>query len=211
MMDQVTPTPFSIADLRARFAAQPQAHAGDDYGDHRFNPGHPRLHRAKPLREAAVLIPIVDHQDDATVLLTKRAETLRNHSGQVAFPGGTVDPTDASPEAAALREASEEIGLGRDHIEVIGRMPDYVAGSGYRIAPVLGIVRPPFQLTLNAEEVDLAFEVPLRFLMDPANHIRDSRIWNDLEWFFYDMPYGDRRIWGVTAGIIRTLYERLYG
>ncbi|WP_404927988.1 CoA pyrophosphatase [Mesorhizobium sp. ORM16] len=210
-MDQVTPTPFSIADLRARFAAQPQAHAGDDYGDHRFNPGHPRLHRAKPLREAAVLIPIVDHQDDATVLLTKRAETLRNHSGQVAFPGGTVDPTDASPEAAALREASEEIGLGRDHIEVIGRMPDYVAGSGYRIAPVLGIVRPPFQLTLNAEEVDLAFEVPLRFLMDPANHIRDSRIWNDLEWFFYDMPYGDRRIWGVTAGIIRTLYERLYG
>lgn len=210
MMDQVTPTPFSIADLRARFAAQPQAHAGDDYGDHRFNPGHPRLHRAKPLRDAAVLIPIVDHQGDATVLLTKRAETLRNHSGQVAFPGGTIDATDASPEAAALRETFEEIGLRRDHIEVIGRMPDYVAGSGYRIAPVLGIVRPPFQLALNAEEVDLAFEVPLRFLMDPANHIRDSRIWNDLEWFFYDMPYGDRRIWGVTAGIIRTLYERLY-
>ncbi|MBZ9810054.1 CoA pyrophosphatase [Mesorhizobium sp. BR1-1-9] len=209
-MDQVTPTPFSIADLRARFAAQPQAHAGDDYGDHRFNPGHPRLHRAKPLRDAAVLIPIVDHQGDATVLLTKRAETLRNHSGQVAFPGGTIDATDASPEAAALRETFEEIGLRRDHIEVIGRMPDYVAGSGYRIAPVLGIVRPPFQLALNAEEVDLAFEVPLRFLMDPANHIRDSRIWNDLEWFFYDMPYGDRRIWGVTAGIIRTLYERLY-
>jgi 8-oxo-dGTP pyrophosphatase MutT (NUDIX family) len=210
MMDQVSPAPFSSADFRARFAAQPDAHAGDDYGDHRFNPGHPRLHQGKALRNAAVLIPVVDHDGEATVLLTKRAEKLRSHSGQVAFPGGTIDTTDASPEAAALRETFEEIGLGRDRIEIIGRMPDYVAGSGYRIAPVLGIVRPGFQLTLNADEVDAAFEVPLRFLMDPANHKRDSRMWNDLEWFFYDMPYGDRRIWGVTAGIIRTLYERLY-
>jgi 8-oxo-dGTP pyrophosphatase MutT (NUDIX family) len=153
---------------------------------------------------------VVDHDGEATVLLTKRAEKLRSHSGQVAFPGGTIDSTDASPEAAALRETFEEIGLDQDRIEIIGRMPDYVAGSGYRIAPVLGIVQPGFQLSLNAEEVDAAFEVPLRFLMDPVNHKRDSRMWNDLEWFFYDMPYGDRRIWGVTAGIIRTLYERLY-
>jgi 8-oxo-dGTP pyrophosphatase MutT (NUDIX family) len=209
-MDQLSRVPFSSADFRARFAAQPDAHAGDDYGDHRFNPGHPRLNQSKPLRNAAVLIPVVDHDGEATVLLTKRAEKLRSHSGQVAFPGGTIDPTDASPEAAALRETFEEIGLGEDRIEIFGRMPDYVAGSGYRIAPVLGIVQPGFQLTLNAEEVDAAFEVPLRFLMDPVNHKRDSRIWNDLEWFFYDMPYGDRRIWGVTAGIIRTLYERLY-
>ena len=209
-MDQLSRVPFSSADFRARFAAQPDAHAGDDYGDHRFNPGHPRLNQSKPLRNAAVLIPVVDHDGEATVLLTKRAEKLRSHSGQVAFPGGTIDPTDASPEAAALRETFEEIGLGQDRIEIFGRMPDYVAGSGYRIAPVLGIVQPGFQLTLNAEEVDAAFEVPLRFLMDPVNHKRDSRIWNDLEWFFYDMPYGDRRIWGVTAGIIRTLYERLY-
>ena len=209
-MDRVSLMPFSSADFRARFAAQPDAHAGDDYGDHRFNPGHPRLNQSKPLRNAAVLIPVVDHEDEATVLLTKRAEKLRNHSGQVAFPGGTIDATDASPEAAALRETFEEIGLDQHRIEIIGRMPDYVAGSGYRIAPVLGIVQPGFQLTLNAEEVDAAFEVPLRFLMDPVNHKRDSRIWNDLEWFFYDMPYGDRRIWGVTAGIIRTLYERLY-
>ncbi|RUX31331.1 CoA pyrophosphatase [Mesorhizobium sp. M7A.F.Ca.US.011.01.1.1] len=209
-MDQVTPAPFSSADFRARFAVQPDAHAGDDYGDHRFNPGHPRLNQGMALRNAAVLIPVVDHEGDATVLLTKRAEKLRSHSGQVAFPGGTIDPTDPSAEAAALRETFEEIGLGRDRIEIIGRMPDYVAGSGYRIAPVLGIVLPGFQLTLNADEVDAAFEVPLRFLMDPANHKRDSRMWNDLEWFFYDMPYGERRIWGVTAGIIRTLYERLY-
>ncbi|TIV09835.1 MAG: CoA pyrophosphatase, partial [Mesorhizobium sp.] len=144
------------------------------------------------------------------VLLTKRAEKLRSHSGQVAFPGGTIDPTDPGPEATALRETFEEIGLDRDHIEIIGRMPDYVSGSGYRIVPVLAVVRPGFSLTLNADEVDAAFEVPLSFLMDPANHTRDSRMWNDLEWFFYDMPYGDQRIWGVTAGIIRTLYERLY-
>jgi len=208
-MDQVTP-PFSAEDFRTRVAAQPDAHEGDDFGDHRFNPDHPRLKQLKALRNAAVLIPVIDHGRDATVLLTKRAEKLRSHSGQVAFPGGTIDPTDPSPEAAALRETFEEIGLGQDHIEIIGRMPDYVAGSGYRIAPVLAIVQPGFSLTLNSEEVDAAFEVPLRFLMDPANHTRDSRMWNDLEWFFYDMPYGDRRIWGVTAGIIRTLYERLY-
>ncbi|AZO69510.1 MAG: CoA pyrophosphatase [Mesorhizobium sp.] len=209
-MDQVTPVPFSAEDFRARVAAQPLAHAADDYGDHRFNPGHPRLKLAKALRDAAVLIPVVDHGRDATVLLTKRAENLRNHSGQVAFPGGTIDPTDASPETAALRETFEEIGLGQDRIEIIGRMPDYVSGSGYRIAPVLGIVQPGFSLTLNSEEVDAVFEVPLRFLMDPANHGRDSRMWNDLEWVFYEMPYGGQRIWGVTAGIIRTLYERLY-
>ncbi|MGX5850138.1 CoA pyrophosphatase [Mesorhizobium sp. PL10] len=209
-MDQVTPPPFSTADFRARVAAQAEAHAGDDYGDHRFNPGHPRLTQLKALRDAAVLIPVVDHGREATVLLTKRAEKMRSHSGQVAFPGGTIDATDPTPEAAALRETFEEIGLGQDRIEIIGRMPDYVAGSGYRIAPVLAIVEPGFTLSLNADEVDAAFEVPLSFLMDPANHTRDSRMWNELEWFFYEMPYGGQRIWGVTAGIIRTLYERLY-
>lgn len=210
MMDQVMPLPFSAAGFRQRVAAQPLAHAGDDFGDHRFNPGHPRLKLAKAPRDAAVLIPVVDHGHEATVLLSRRAEKLRNHSGQVAFPGGTIDPTDASPEAAALRETSEEIGLDSDYIEIIGRLPDYVSGSGYRIAPVLGIVRPGFSLTLNSDEVDAVFEVPLGFLMDPANHTRDSRMWNDLEWFYYEMPYGGQRIWGVTAGIIRTLYERLY-
>ena len=144
------------------------------------------------------------------MILTKRAERLTNHSGQVAFPGGRIDPEDASPEDAALRETFEEIGLSREHIEIIGRMPDYVSGSGYRIAPVLSIVRPGFELTINEHEVDAVFEAPLSFLMDPANHRRDSRMWNEQEWFFYDMPYGGQRIWGVTAGIIRTLYERLY-
>lgn len=210
-MDQKAVLPFSAADFRARAAAQPDDDGAEVFGDHRFNPGHPRLSLSQAkLRDAAVLIPVVDRGDEATVLLTKRAERLRNHSGQVAFPGGAIDATDPTPEYAALRETMEEIGLGRDFIEVVGRMPDYVAGSGYRIAPVLGVVRPGFELTLNADEVDAAFEVPLRFLMDPANHARGSRMWQDLEWFFYEMPYDDRRIWGVTAGIIRTLYERLY-
>jgi 8-oxo-dGTP pyrophosphatase MutT (NUDIX family) len=157
-----------------------------------------------------VLIPVIDRGEEATVLLTKRAERLASHSGQVAFPGGRIDATDASPEAAALREAEEEIGLDTDHVEIIGRMPDYVSGSGYRIAPVLSIVRPGFALAINEHEVDAAFEVPLRFLMDPANHTQNSREFNERTWVFYDMPYGGQRIWGVTAGIIRTLYERLY-
>ncbi|MFI0847376.1 CoA pyrophosphatase [Mesorhizobium sp. IMUNJ 23232] len=202
---------YSTDDFRRRAAREENflAHPEED-GDHRFNPGHPRLHHAKGLRSAAVLIPVIDHGDQATVLLTKRAETLRNHTGQVAFPGGRIDPEDKSPEHAALREAEEEIGLAARQVEVLGRMPDYVSGSGYRIAPVLSIVRPGFELTINEDEVDAAFEVPLSFLMDPKNHTRDSRFWGDREWFYYDMPYGGRRIWGVTAGIIRTLYERLY-
>lgn len=209
-MDMPSALPFSAADFRARAVRQPAIKVGDDYGDHRFNPGHPRIALNRALRDAAVLIPVVDHGAQASVLLTKRAEKLRNHSGQVAFPGGTIDATDPTPEFTALRETMEEIGLAENFIEVIGRMPDYVSGSGYRIAPVLAIVRPGFALTLNPDEVDAAFEVPLSFLMDPANHRRDSRVWNDLEWFFYEMPYDGQRVWGVTAGIIRTLYERLY-
>lgn len=207
------PAPFSAEGFRLRAAAQhaPAGDEGQPYGDHRFNPGHPRLavERGR-LRPAAVLIPVVDHGAEATVLLTKRAETLRSHTGQVAFPGGRIDATDPSPEFAALRETAEEIGLDGGHIDVVGRMPDYVSGTGYRIAPVLSVVRPGFRLRLNPAEVDAAFEVPLRYLMDPANHRQASRMWNDLEWLFYEMPYDGRRIWGVTAGIIRTLYERLY-
>ena len=209
-MDNAVATHFSALDFRRRVEREREPEPDPDYGDHRFNPGFGHLIRRDNLRDAAVLIPVVVHGDEASVILTKRTEKLRNHSGQVAFPGGRIDPTDPTPEFAALRETVEEIGLGEDHVEVVGRMPDYVAGSGYRIAPVLGIVRPGFHLTINPHEVDTAFEVPLRFLMDPANHHQSSRMWNDKEWVFYDMPYGGQRIWGVTAGIIRTLYERLY-
>jgi 8-oxo-dGTP pyrophosphatase MutT (NUDIX family) len=210
MSSVIDARPFSAEDFRIRALVDRGPHENFDYGDHSFNPGHPRVTGPRALRDAAVLIPVVDHGAEASVILTKRAETLRNHTGQVAFPGGRIDPSDVSPEAAALREAEEEIGLDAAHVEVIARMPDYVSGSGYRIAPVLSIVRPGFSLTLNPHEVDAAFEVPLRFLMDPTNHIRESREFDKQLWTYYDMRHGERRIWGVTAGIIRTLYERLY-
>ena len=209
-MIDVKTAPFSAEDFRLRAAIDRGPHENFDYGDHQFNAGHPRVAGPRTLRDAAVLIPVVDHGPEASVILTKRSESLTSHSGQVAFPGGRIDATDVSPEAAALREAEEEIGLDPGHVEIVGRMPDYVSGSGYRIAPVLSIVRPGFQLTINEHEVDAAFEVPLRYLMDPANHTQNSREFDRRVWTYYDMPYGGQRIWGVTAGIIRTLYERLY-
>lgn len=212
-MDIATKTPFTADDLRRRVEAV--GDAVDDrgeYGDHRWNPDHPRLQELwkLSLRDAAVMIPVVEHQGEATVILTKRTEALRAHSGQVAFPGGRIDPTDPTAEFAALRETEEEIGLRPDQIEVIGRMPDYVAGSGFRISPIIGIVQPGFVLDVNADEVDAVFEVPLSFLMDPANQTQGSREWNGLEWKYYDMPYRGYRIWGVTAGVIRAFYERFY-
>lgn len=202
--------PFSAREFRTRAALETGPHHGSDYGDHRLNPDLRDMIVHDRLVDAAVLIPVVDHGEEATVLLTQRTEKLRSHSGQVAFPGGRIDPTDASPEEAALREAFEEIGLAASSVEIVGRMPDYVTGSGYRIAPVLGVVTPPFDLAINEHEVDAAFEVPLRFLMNVANHNRESRLWKEKERFYYTMPYGERFIWGITAGIIRTMYERLY-
>lgn len=209
-MVHARPAHYSAQDFRQRAAQEHLNDAAADYGDHMLNPDLRKTFVHDRLRDAAVLIPVVDHGDASTVILTKRAEKLKNHSGQIAFPGGRIDPTDVSAEAAAVRETIEEIGLTPSYIDVIGRLPDYVTGSGYRIAPVLGIVRPGFHLTLNPGEVDDAFEVPLGFLMDPLNHNRASRIFQDRERFFYAMPYEERYIWGVTAGIIRALYERLY-
>jgi 8-oxo-dGTP pyrophosphatase MutT (NUDIX family) len=209
-MDAITGRRFSADDFRLRALHEQGPHDGTDYGDHRLNPDSRDTIVREGLRDAAVLVPVVDRGDDAGVILTKRTEKLRSHSGQIAFPGGRIDPDDRSPEDAALRETEEEIGIDRAFIEVIGRMPDYFSGSGFRIVPVLGVVRPDFMMTINRDEVDDAFEVPLSFLMDPANHNRESRVWQERERFFYSMPFGDRYIWGVTAGIIRTLYERLY-
>ncbi len=201
---------FTAEDFRLRAAGEKAPFADDDYGDHRLNPDLRDMIVREGLRDAAVLIPVVDRRDGASVILTKRTEKLRAHSGQIAFPGGRLDPTDPTPEHAALRETEEEIGLSPRFIEVVGRMPDYVSGSGFRIAPILSVVRPDFRLSINPDEVDDAFEVPLSFLMNPQNHNRDSRVWQDRERYFYTMPFGERYIWGITAGIIRTLYERLY-
>ena len=169
-----------------------------------------RITTGLKLKDAAVLVPGVDDGDEAKVILTQRTATLRKHSGQIAFPGGAIDPEDGSPERAAVREAQEEIGLDPRFVEPLARLPDYYAGTGFRITPVLAVVRRGFELELNPTEVADVFEVPLSFLMNEANHQRGSRMLDGAERQFYLMPYQNRNIWGITAGILRTLYERLY-
>jgi len=164
----------------------------------------------KATRAAAVLVPVVDHPEPS-VLLTLRTSDLPSHAGQVAFPGGKIDAADASPLAAALREAQEEIGLGAELIEPIGYLDLYLTFTGFRILPVVARVIPNFALTINASEVADAFEVPLAFVMDEANHARKSRDWKGVTRHYYEMPYQQRYIWGVTAGILRNLYEKIYG
>jgi 8-oxo-dGTP pyrophosphatase MutT (NUDIX family) len=161
-------------------------------------------------RPAAVLVPVVD-RSDPTVLLTQRTAELPSHAGQIAFPGGKMDPHDATPAAAAMREAGEEIGLAHGLIEPIGYLDLYLTFSGFRIVPTVARVAPDYRLTINPSEVADAFEVPLAFLMDAQNHALHSRDWKGVSRRYYAMPFGERYIWGVTAGILRNLYERIYG
>ncbi len=207
---------FSAADFRRRVledgegVAEREDREARDIGDHILNPSVRLSGEGIRLKDAAVLVPVIDDGDDARVIFTQRTKTLRNHSGQISFPGGGIDAQDRSPEEAALRETEEEIGMSRRFIETVGRMPDYISGTGFRIKPVLAVVRPGFTLTPNPAEVDEVFEVPLSFLMNPANHSRGSRMFQGRERFFYEMPYGERHIWGITAGIVRSIYERFY-
>jgi 8-oxo-dGTP pyrophosphatase MutT (NUDIX family) len=163
----------------------------------------------KATKPAAVLVPVVARAEPV-VLLTQRTPELKSHSGQVAFPGGKIDPDDASPQAAALREAAEEIGLDKKFVEPIGYLDLYLTFSGFRILPLVARVDPDYRLSINPGEVADAFEVPLDFLMEPANHQRLKRDWKGIERQYYAMPFGERYIWGVTAGILRNLYERIY-
>jgi 8-oxo-dGTP pyrophosphatase MutT (NUDIX family) len=158
---------------------------------------------------AAVLVAVVD-RTQPTILLTQRTQHLRSHAGQIALPGGKIDPEDASPRDAALREAEEEIGLDRHFVEPLGYLDVYPTRYGVRVLPLLARVQPDFPLKINPDEVDDAFEVPLAFLMDPENHRIANRVLNGAERSFYEMPFGDRYIWGATAGMLRALYERLY-
>ena len=207
------PRPFSADGFRKRAVRQtggPLETAWREHGDHLLNPELVRITTGLKLKDAAVLVPVVDDGDEAKVILTQRTATLRKHSGQIAFPGGAIDPEDGSPERAAVREAQEEIGLDPRFVEPLARLPDYYAGTGFRITPVLAVVRRGFELELNPTEVADVFEVPLSFLMNEANHQRGSRMLDGAERQFYLMPYQNRNIWGITAGILRTLYERLY-
>ena len=165
--------------------------------------------RERPVRPAAVLIPVVDHPQP-TVLLTQRAAHLNDHAGQISFPGGKIDPTDATPLDAAMREAEEEIGLLREFIDPIGYLDLYGTGFGFRILPTVARVRPGFKLRINQSEVDDAFEVPLAFLMNPVNHQVHRKEFRGMERSYYAMPFEERYIWGATAGILRVLYERIY-
>jgi 8-oxo-dGTP pyrophosphatase MutT (NUDIX family) len=201
---------ITAAELRRLAGERLSGGLPDAQGDHIHSPGFDEIVLARATRPAAVLIPVMDRPGELSIVLTKRLDNLRSHSGQVAFPGGKIDEDDASPEAAALREAQEEVALDPALAEIIGRLPDYHTGSGYRIAPVLALVRPEARLVANPEEVDYVFEVPLAFLMDPANHRRGSRIFQGQERSYLEMPYGPHYIWGVTAGIIRLMHDRLF-
>lgn len=198
---------MDIAEIRQHFQTSRPVEA-PPAGDHLLNPGifdPDALSAAKP---AAVLIPLIKRGNRTTLLLTERSAFLRKHSGQIAFPGGRLDAGETVQDAA-LRETFEEVGIPSGLIAPFGQMPAYLSGTGYLIHPVLAELNPDFTLKLNRDEVSDTFEVPLDFLMNPENHQTHSREWNGATRYFYAMPYGERYIWGVTAGIIRALYERL--
>ena len=189
----------------AAFAADVWPHASD-FQLSGAVPDFTALAKARP---AAVLAPIVMRETGLSVLLTLRASHMRSHSGQVAFPGGKIDPGETA-DRTALREAHEEIGLDAAFVEPLGWLDSYLTGTGFRIAPLIALVRPGFELKINADEVADTFETPLAFLMNPVNHRLDEREWRGQRRRFYAMPHEGRYIWGATAGILRNLYERLF-
>lgn len=160
-------------------------------------------------KAAAVLIPIVSGLDEMTVLLTKRSEELPVHAGQIAFPGGKIDPQDASPLAAALRETHEETGIASKFVTPVGYLAPFETGTGFHIVPVVGMVARGFELLPEPGEVSDIFEVPLAFLMNPANHQRQKTMWKGKMREYYAMPYRDRHIWGATASMLVNLYAAM--
>lgn len=162
---------------------------------------------AEPVRPAAVLVPIVLREEAATILLTRRADHLAKHAGQVSFPGGSVDDGDENAVAAALREAEEEVGLSADYVNVVGSLDQYRTGTGFEITPVVATISPGFELSLQEEEVAEAFEVPFEFVLNRKNHQRQSAVWQGRRRHYYAMPYGDYFIWGATAAMLVNLVD----
>ncbi|MCJ2047222.1 CoA pyrophosphatase [Methylobacterium sp. J-078] len=206
-----------LADLLARAAAHLSAEPPGDSaptanprGDHDLDGLAAAVVPERPHRRAAVLVPVLPRADGLHVLFTVRAAHLRDHSGQIAFPGGKIDADDASPAHAALREAREEVGLVAEAIRVLGYLDPYLSATGFLVLPVLGLVDPRADLTLNPDEVAATFEVPLSHLLDPNQRRIESAVWRGRQRRYYAITYGEFRIWGVTAGIVNNLRERLF-
>lgn len=202
------PTPALRAELRRRLAAAPREDAAPRIGH--YAGGDPRRIASlmpAPTTRAAVLVPVIDRGDDLTVLFTIRADDLKQHAGQISFPGGRLEPGDADATSAALRETEEEIGLSREYVDVLGRLPDHAVITGYRVTPVVGLVRAGFELRLDPVEVAGTFEAPLRYLLDPATNARSTRRLAGEEFETIDVPWGSFNIWGATAGMLLTLRE----
>ena len=176
--------------------------------DFDLNPGmHPRSD--KPLRPAAVLVPVWLRNDGPRLILTKRSSHLKHHPGQIAFPGGKVDPTDAGPEAAALRETHEEIGLPPERVEIFGTLPVHETVTGFAVTPFVGLIRGPFDPVPEAGEVEEVFTVPLAHVLTPARFAIERRQWMGVWRRYYAVPYGPYYIWGATARILRGLADRV--
>lgn len=179
-------------------------------GDHDFDAEGVAVAPPGPHRHAAVLVPVIARDNGLTVLFTVRSQGLRDHSGQISFPGGKIDPADPGPAEAALRESFEEVGLAPEAVRILGYLDPYLSATGFLVVPVVGLLRPSFGLDLNPAEVAEVFEVPLAHLMDPAGHTLGSASWKGRTRRYYAITYDERLIWGVTAGIVRNLYERLF-
>lgn len=191
---------LDLAELRRRLAARSPLEFAV-YGDD----GAGRIGTTA----AAVLIPVIAQAQGLTVLFTQRTQHLKSHSGQVSFPGGRAEPGDASADFTALREAQEEIGLALERVEILGRLPEYHTRTGFRVTPVIGLIQPPLELTPDPREVESVFEVPLSFLLDPANRQRRTRELQGRSVGFYVFEYQGHMIWGATAGMLVNLNKML--